>query len=162
MSRILPYPILSLVLFLLWLLLQQSVSPGNIVMGLAVGLIVGKITSALEPDKPRFRRPWLIPKLLGIIIYDIVRSNLAVAWIILTRGRQLRTSGFLKIPLDLRDRTALAALAVILTATPGTVWLEFDAERGDLLIHVLDLVDEQHWIDIIKTRYERLLLEIFA
>jgi multicomponent K+:H+ antiporter subunit E len=30
-----------------------------------------------------------------------------------------------------------------------------------LMIHVLDLIDESVWIDTIKGRYERLLLEIF-
>jgi multicomponent K+:H+ antiporter subunit E len=30
-----------------------------------------------------------------------------------------------------------------------------------LIIHVLDLVDESDWIRTIKTRYEKLLLEIF-
>ena len=64
-------------------------------------------------------------------------------------------------PLELRDRSALAILACIITATPGSAWLEYDAARGTVLIHVLDLIDEQQWIDTIKHRYERLLLEIF-
>ena len=29
------------------------------------------------------------------------------------------------------------------------------------MIHVLDLIDERVWIDTIKNRYERPLLEIF-
>ena len=37
------------------------------------------------------------------------------------------------------DENALALLSCILTATPGTAWLEFDRQTGILLIHVLDL-----------------------
>jgi multicomponent K+:H+ antiporter subunit E len=93
---------------------------------------------------------------------DIVRSNIAVAWLILTGGRNgLRRSNFIEIPLELRSQGALAILAIILTATPGTAWLEYKPDTGTLLLHVFDLVDEATWRDLIKNRYEALLLEIF-
>ena len=65
------------------------------------------------------------------------------------------------IHLELKDPTALAVLAVILTSTPGTAWLEYNSSDGSLLMHVLDLVEEQEWTDLVKNRYERLLMEIF-
>jgi multicomponent K+:H+ antiporter subunit E len=55
----------------------------------------------------------------------------------------------------------LSALACIITSTPGTVWADFDAAKGMLTIHVLDLIDKDEWIRIIKGRYERHLLVIF-
>ena len=67
----------------------------------------------------------------------------------------------MNIPLDLRNPYGLAALACIITSTPGTLWVDFDAAKGMLMIHVLDLIDENEWIQTIKGRYERLLLEIF-
>jgi multicomponent K+:H+ antiporter subunit E len=75
-------------------------------------------------------------------------------------GRE-RPSGFVTVPLDLRNPYGLAALACIITATPGTLWVSFDDAEATLMIHVLDLVDESEWVRTIKTRYERLLLEIF-
>ncbi|MBM6584501.1 Na+/H+ antiporter subunit E, partial [Microvirga sp. BT689] len=65
------------------------------------------------------------------------------------------------IPLDLRSRNGLAVLSIIITSTPGTIWVEYNAARSTLLLHVLDLVDETVWIRTIKGRYERLLMEIF-
>lgn len=162
MRWLLPFPVLSGFLFLMWLALQQSVSPGNLVLAAAVAVGAGQAMRALEPEPVRFRNPWRIPELVGVVVYDIVRSNLAVAWIALTQGPRLHTSAFMQIPLTLRNRNALAVLSVIITATPGTVWLEYDAEAEELLIHVLDLVDEAAWVETIKNRYERLLLEIFA
>ena len=67
----------------------------------------------------------------------------------------------MNIPLDMRNPYGLAALACIITSTPGTLWVNFDAQKGALMIHVLDLVDEGEWIRTIKGRYERHLLEIF-
>jgi multicomponent K+:H+ antiporter subunit E len=95
------------------------------------------------------------------LISDIIRSNIAVAQIILGPRRSDLTSGFVHIPLDLRNRYGLAILACIITSTPGTLWVGFNSNSGTLLIHVLDLVDESAWIELIKRRYERLLLEIF-
>jgi multicomponent K+:H+ antiporter subunit E len=66
-----------------------------------------------------------------------------------------------EIPLDMRAPYGLASLACIITSTPGTLWVNFDAQRGVLTIHVLDLVDDEEWIRTIKDRYERHLLEIF-
>ena len=100
--------------------------------------------------------------LLLVVFWDIVRSNVAVARIVLglVGSREVR-SGFVQIPLDLRDRTALAVLAAIVTSTPGTVWAGLSPDRATLTLHVLDLEDEGQWIQTIKQRYERRLMGIF-
>jgi multicomponent K+:H+ antiporter subunit E len=100
--------------------------------------------------------------LAALVLIDILRSNIAVARIIVGLEPRRWTSGFVKIPLELRDPYGLTALACIITSTPGTVWVDFDPANGTLTIHVLDLVDETEWVRMIKGRYERLLLEIFA
>ena len=101
-------------------------------------------------------------RLAVLVVADIVRSNVAVARIILGFERRRRSSGFVEIPLELRDPYGLAALACIITSTPGTLWVDFNEASGTLTIHVLDLVDKTEWVRTIKGRYERLLLEIFA
>jgi multicomponent K+:H+ antiporter subunit E len=75
--------------------------------------------------------------------------------------RRKHVPGFVAIPLDLRDRNGLAVLACIVTSTPGTAWVEYAADSGVLVIHVLDLVSEEEWVDLIKNRYESMLMEIF-
>ncbi len=99
--------------------------------------------------------------LAGTVALDILRSNIAVTSIILQGRRRRRVSGFVAIPLDLRDRTGLAVLACIVTSTPGTAWVEYAPDNGVLLIHVLDLVEKEEWIALIKNRYESMLMEIF-
>lgn len=161
MSKILPYPLLSLFLLVMWLLLQQSVGLGHILLGALIAILAGRAMAALQPERPRIRRIGKIVELIWLVSLDILRSNIAVARLVIAGKRRDTTSGFLVLPLELRDRSALAVLACIITATPGSAWLEYDAARGSVLIHVLDLVDEQAWVDIIKNTYERLLLEIF-
>lgn len=159
--RMLPYPILSLALLLLWLLLNQSLSPAHVVLGTCLAIGGGLVLTALEPSPARFRRPAALATLGWLVLLDIVRSNIAVARIILGTRLPTVTSGFVDIPLELRAPHGLATLAIIITATPGTIWVNYDSPAGVLTIHVLDLVDESAWLRTIKGRYERRLMEIF-
>jgi multicomponent K+:H+ antiporter subunit E len=158
---LLPHPLLALGLFMSWLLLSVSISAGDVAVALIAALAIPQVMRRLEPDRSGVRSPGAILRLAGHVAIDVVRSNYAVATIILGRRRQQRRSGFIHVPLDLRNRYGLAVLAIILTSTPGTLWVQYDRPSGRLLLHVLDLIEEQEWIDLIKGRYERLLLEIF-
>lgn len=160
MSRFLPYPLLTAGLLLMWLLLT-SFSPGQFLVGAIVAVMASRAMAALEPSKPRIRRWSAVPKLIGIVTLDIMRSNVAMFLIIVGANRRPRQSGFVAIPLDLRDKTGLAILACIVTSTPGTAWVEYDPDTGILLLHVLDLIDADEWVGVIKSRYESPLREIF-
>jgi multicomponent K+:H+ antiporter subunit E len=161
MKRLLPYPLLALVLMLTWLLLNDSADAAQLVLALPIGLAGAVAYALLERPRGNVRR--LVPAvgLLRVVLLDIVRSNLAVARIVLL-PRRPRVSGFVSIPLDLKDPAGLAVLACIVTATPGTSWARHDAAAGVLTLHVLDLVDEAAWSRQIKERYERRLMEIFG
>lgn len=160
MSRLLPYPLLTLGMVLMWLLLA-GFTRGQFVIAIGVAVGASHALSALGETPPRVRRWGAIPRLLGIVAYDIARSNLAVAGILLSRSTRPGRSGFVTLPVQLRNPAGLAVLAIILTATPGTAWLDYNSSRGEILIHVFDLVDEAEWIELIGNRYEKLLLEIF-
>ena len=160
MRTLLPHPLLSLALFIASLLLSASVAPPSIALALLLALAAPQVMRAMRVDPVRVRAPVAILTLAGRVIVDVVRSNIAVAQILAGR-RSERVSGFIHIPLELKDRYGLAVLAIVITSTPGTLWVEYDRARGRLLMHVLDLVDEETWVRTVKDRYERLLLEIF-
>ena len=162
MTRILPHPLLSAALVLMWLLLTRF-SLGHLVLGSVIAVLAGLALARIEPEAPRIRSWAALLRLIGIVSVDIIRSNWAVARLMLTNGRHgARTSAFVVIPLRLRDPVPLALLAVILTATPGTAWMEYDREAGTLLLHVFDMIDEEEWCVLIRDRYEALLMEAFA
>ena len=160
MNRWVPHPLLTLLLIAMWLLLNQSLAPGHFLLGAAIALPASWGVAALRPEPVRTISLRPVARLAGIVLFDIFRSNLAVARIVLL-PRQ-RVSGFVRLPLELTNIHGLAVLACIITATPGTLWVQLDRTTGILLVHVLDLVDEEAWIDLIKRRYETLLLEIFG
>ena len=160
-TRKLP-PVLIGVLTVMWLLLNQTLAPGHFMLGLVLAIVLAWASSTLRPLQPSLRRAYTAVGLLLVVLHDIVRSNVAVARIVLgmVRDRQVR-SGFLDVPLDLRDPHGLAVLAAILTSTPGTVWVDLAADGSRLKLHVLDLKDEAAWIQMIKERYEQPLKRIF-
>jgi multicomponent K+:H+ antiporter subunit E len=162
MTRLLPHPFVTGCLLVLWLLLNQSLSPGHVLLGAAIALVAARVYAALDPPRTRIRRAGAALRLAALVLADIVRSNIAVGRIVLGGAARKRTSGFVTIPLDLRNPYGLATLAGIITSTPGTLWVSFEPRAGLLTIHVLDLVDEGEWVRTIKGRYEKLLLEIFA
>jgi multicomponent K+:H+ antiporter subunit E len=155
-------PLLVAGLIVMWLLLSQTWSLGQLVLGVALAAALAYASASLRPLQPRLRRLHLGAKLAAVVLGDIVKSNVAVARIVLglTGNREVR-SAFVEIPLELRDPHGLAVLAAILTATPGTVWVDLDQSSYTLTVHVLDLKNEQAWIDWIKNRYERTLRRIF-
>lgn len=153
---------LFLALLALWLVLQQSLAAADVLLGAAVAALAALAYRPLRVPAPRPRfRPRAMLGLLALFIDDVVRSNFAVARIVLGLGRRDRRAGFLTLPLELRDPRGLAVLACIVTATPGTSWARYDAAGNRVTIHVLDLVDAEAWIREFKARYERRLLEIF-
>lgn len=162
MSRILPHPLLSAALALTWLLLNAPPTPGNVLLALVVGLTVPAVMGALEPRRVRLRAPATLARLAILVLYDMIRSNIDVARVILGLRSGARKTGFVTVPLELREPVGLTILAVILTATPGTLWVQYDSDTGCLLLHVLDYTEDSAWERRIKDRYERPLMEIFA
>jgi multicomponent K+:H+ antiporter subunit E len=126
--RLLPHPLLSLAVILVWLLLVNSLSPGQI--------------------------------LLGVVAYDILTANIAVARLILTPNRPVRPA-FVIMPLALRTDLAISLLANTICLTPGTVSARLSADQRELLIHALDVDDPQTLVETIRERYETPLREIF-
>lgn len=159
--RLIP-PVLLVVLVVMWLVLNSTISLGHVVLGCVLSAFLLIAASRLRPLQPRMRRGYVLIGLILNVFVDIVRSNIGVARVILglVGEREVR-SGFMNVPLDIRDPHGLAALSMIITATPGTVWVDLSADRKTLTIHVLDLVDEDEWIRRIKGRYERPLMEVF-
>jgi multicomponent K+:H+ antiporter subunit E len=159
--RWLPSPLMSAILFSTWLLLNQSVSPGHVLLGIALGIGLPLLGQSLQPlGYPRILRPLKLFRLLSWALVEIVRSAFNVSRIILFGARKGLNSQFIHIPLDLRNPFGLALLSCLINSTPGTVWVEL-LDNNELVLHVFDLKDEQWWIDTIKSRYERPLIEIF-
>ncbi|MHC6226438.1 Na+/H+ antiporter subunit E [Pseudomonas sp. X10] len=161
MSRLFPAPLLSLSLFVLWLVLNLSVSPGDLLLAAILAVLTPVLMAPLRPQVAHIRRPGTIIRLILKVGADVVVSNLQVARGILSARRYPPRPHFVHIPLELRDAHGLAALSMITTVIPGTIWSELALDRSVLLLHVFDLEDEASFIEHFKQTYEHPLMEIF-
>jgi len=169
--RWLPTPFRSIFLFMIWLLLNNSVSVGHLVLATIFAIFIPLLSFSLREPQPLILKPGLALKQLLIVLYDIVIANLQVALLILGPSKNLRPA-FVKVPIDLTHDMPITILASSVSLTPGTVSAEVypiaeslpegeEPTQRYLLIHVLDLKDEEALIKQIKLRYEAPLKEIF-
>ena len=162
LKRLFPHPWLTVVLTLLWLLLANDASPGNLLLGVVLGAAIAFLVGeGLWLPPVRFGRPWLLLRLALHVLVDIVVANLQVALLVLGPTARLRPA-FIHVPLDSTHEIALTALISIVSLSPGTLCAELSDDRTRLMVHVLDLDDETALIAQIKTRYEAPLMEIFS
>ncbi len=160
MRRLLPHPLLFLVVTLVWLLLVNSMAPGQVILGLVLGWAIPLATGPFWPGHTRIHRPLTLLRFLVVVAYDIVTANLVVARLILTPGRPVRPA-FVVMPLTLRTDLAISLLANTICLTPGTVSARLSPDQRELLIHALDLDDPQAMVETIRRRYEAPLREVF-
>ena len=158
--RLLPHPLLTPILAAVWLLLNNSLAMGHVLLGLLLGWLIPLFTLRFWPETVRIRKPVVLARFAGVFILDVFVANLAVARLILGSPRRLRPA-FVEVPLELESDLAISILANTICLTPGTVSARLSPDRRVLLVHALDAADPDAVRDDIKARYEAPLKEVF-
>lgn len=159
---LIPHPLITLIMTVVWVLLQNEISAGMAVFGLILGILIPWATSVYWPDTPKgFSLPKMTIYVL-IVLRDIIVANVQVAWIVLTVPNSKLKPVWIVVPLEIRKPEAITILAGTITLTPGTVTADMSDEGHSLLVHVLHTDDPDAVREDIKARYERRLLEIFT
>lgn len=160
MRRVFPAPLLSVVLYAGWLLLN-GLTAGHAALGALLALIIPVLTDRFRDGRPHVLN-WPAAFRLGLVVlWDIVVSNFEVARLVVGPERRIEPR-FFWLPLDIRDPHGIVSLAGIITMTPGTLSADLTGDRRHLLIHALNAGDEAAMVAAIKERYERPLMTIFG
>ena len=154
-----PRPPFSLFLLVLWLLLVNSISPGQILIGAVLGWLIPFSTQQFWPERSHLHNAGRLLMYLLRLLKDIIESNITVARLILRNPDSLQPA-FIRFPVTLTDEFAITVLASSISLTPGTVSAGLSPDRSMLLVHVLHVTDEQELIEHIRKRYEQPLKEI--
>ncbi|MCC6510730.1 MAG: Na+/H+ antiporter subunit E [Pirellulaceae bacterium] len=160
--RLLPHPLLSLVLICLWMALVNSFSVGGLLVGTLFGMLIPIYTAHFWPDRPRIRKPWKILSFIVILVFDVFIANVQVAYLILFRSPEKLRSHWVVVPLDVCSAEGITALAATITLTPGTVSSDLTHDGKCLLVHCLDIESEEETVRRIKDRYERRIKAILS
>ncbi len=157
-TRICPFPILSAGLAATWLALT-GISPLQLIAALALGLAIPRLAASLLAALPKVRAVGAAVRLTAVVAWDVLLANVAVARLVLGPSSRLQP-GFVRVPLAVTHPHAIALFASIVSIVPGSVSIAFSPDTKTLLLHVLHVEDEQGFIDRIKGRYERPVMEI--
>lgn len=161
LRRLFPHPYLSVLLVLVWMLLVNEPKLGSLIFAIFLGIVIPKITAPYWPNRPKIGNPLTIAEYLAIVLYDIVKSNIIVAGIVLFKPRSQLRPAWVPVPLDIRKPEAITALAGTITMTPGTLTADMSADGRTLLVHCLHAPDPGKVSAEIKARYETRLKRIF-
>ncbi|MDO4905007.1 MAG: Na+/H+ antiporter subunit E [Lautropia sp.] len=161
MKDLMPAPLLSLSLLVLWIMLNGSAAPAQLILGSLIGIGVPLMTQNLRPEKVRIKKPWVIIRLTARVFFDVIVSNLQVARHVWFYHSNPPRDQWVVIPLQLKAPSGLAALAIIAAVIPGTIWCELSMDRTRLLFHVFDVPPGTDFAQNFKDRYEKPLMEIF-
>jgi multicomponent Na+:H+ antiporter subunit E len=133
------------ILFAFWLILSGKLELKYLIFGLASAALVTFVTQGLlEPQEGQRRTPSSMAKFLKAgwrllsyfvwLIYEIVKSNIQVAYIVLHPKLPIEP-GLLQFRTRLRSKVGHVILANSITLTPGTITV--DLVDGTYLVHAL-------------------------
>ncbi len=156
-----PHPMLTVMLFMLWLALINRPQPSSVIVGFLLSVSIPVITRRIWLNSPGLGRYGVIAWYVVMVLADVIMANIQVAWLIVCRPNRSLRSRWFTVPLDVTSDEAIAILAATITLTPGTVSCDLSADRRSMLVHGLDVRDEAALVALIKTRYESRLKAIF-
>lgn len=159
LDTLFPHPFLSFLLALAWLLLSHSVALGQVLIGIAAGIAIPKLTQLFILPGGSIRWDAAL-KLFFMVVWDIIVANIRVALLVLGPVDRLHPA-WIRIPLETADAKVNTFLALIITTTPGTVSVGLDDEENNILVHALNTTDPDAIIAEVKARYEKPLMTIF-
>lgn len=155
-----PHPILSVFLLVFWLLLVNSINPGQLLLGAILAWLIPWLAQSFWQETLRIRNPGLLVKYMLVVLWDVVIANLALVPRILGPLHKLQPA-FLKVPLDIEHEFTITIFASTISLTPGTVSADLSLDRKFLLVHSLHETNPEAAIATLKQRYEAPLKEVF-
>jgi multicomponent Na+:H+ antiporter subunit E len=151
---------LFVVLFICWLLLNNSLAPDVLIVGIAATLLIVLIFQNGRSVLSDFN---ITPRGLGtaviFVLYffkELIKSNIRLAAIVLSPTLPVNP-GIVKVRTKLKSPVARELLANAITMTPGTLTVELRDEW--LYIHwvTVESIDEEDATAKIVSRFERYL-----
>jgi len=151
--------LLNVLLALLWAAVAGSVDPAHLVVGFVVGYAVLWLARPVLGPTGYFSRLPRAVGFAGFFVWELVLSNLRVAWDVLTPSAR-RRPGVVAVPLDAETDAEITLLANLVTLTPGSLSLDVSPDRRVLYVHGMFVDDPETFRREIKEGFERRVLEL--
>ena len=91
-NSFLPHPILSFMLVIIWLLLNNTVAAGHIVLGIVLAILIPWFTSSFWQRRVYIGSFFTLFRFVIIVAYDIIVANLTVARQVMDSNDKLKST----------------------------------------------------------------------
>lgn len=149
----------NVLLAFVWAFSMGELSLGQLVVGFALGYFVLYATRNLVGSAGYCKHVVMFFRFFGFFLHQLVKTNLRVAYEVLTPTHYMRP-GILALPLDAKTDREIMLLANLISLTPGTLSLEVSPDRKFLFVHSMYIDDIEQEKQNLKQGIERRLLEI--
>lgn len=152
--------------FLAWIALTGSLNAVNILaaglVALLVSLAAGHLLVTTRKRNPLIRRLIYAVYYLVVFIWEMIKANVHVAYIVLHPMLPIRP-GIVRIKSNLKKDSSLTVLSNSITLTPGTLTVDIDPGNDILYVHQIDVESEEMEVNTenIGGRFEPILTEVF-
>ncbi|WP_019630747.1 Na+/H+ antiporter subunit E [Actinomadura atramentaria] len=141
-SRSIQFPLVAW-LTVIWVLLWDRPTPGGVVAGLVLAVLL-VLVFPFPPMDPGLRfRPVGIARFVARFGFDLLRSVGPLAWQTVGTGRPGRVNSVLEVRLRSHSDLVTALTSIALSATPGTVIVDIRRTPATLFIHALGVADDE-------------------
>ena len=153
-----------IVSFFTWLILTNSLSPNEAIIGVIVSIVISSIFTKYYSIKFSWNLPFklliFLFVYLPVFIWEMIKANFDVAARVLNPSLPLNP-GFVEVKTNLKGRNSKLILANSITLTPGT--LSLDVENESLYIHWIDVkgTSKEQKEKYITSKFEKVLKKIF-
>lgn len=145
LRRLQPIPLAALTLG--WVLLWGQLDPLTVLGGLVIAAAI-LLTFPLPPLSLGLRiRLWPLVVLVVRFLGDLIVASFEVAYKCVAPWEH-PTGGLVRAPVRTTDALFATITAQMTILVPGTVVIDLDRERRELLIHVFDVRDESTLADV--------------
>lgn len=156
----------AVLLGLIYVLTLPSDDWVDIVTGIALGLLIVVLLAGRLDGPAGGVRPPIVARVVRFPVFAVAvfADVLAGTWDVTLRVvgvRRVEAPGIVRVPIGERTDRGIAVSALATTLSPGTVFVDVDWERRDMLLHVIDASDPDDVRAKLQRFYERYQRSVF-
>lgn len=150
---------INVILSMIWAMLLGEINLGTIASGFILAYFILFTLFRKQAGESYFARGPRLIKFILFYLFELFRSNLVIAWDIVTPTHYMRP-GVIAIPLEAKTDVEITVLSNLITMTPGTLSLDVSEDRKVLYVHAMYIDNVQTLRQHTKDSLERRVLEI--
>lgn len=151
--------LLNIFLAFLWMLLRNTWSGLDFLVGYLVGLVLVFGMRRFYPTPFYMGRVLALGKLMGLFSKELMQSSFFVIRQVLS-PRMNFAPGILKLDTRLEGDWEITALSLLITLTPGSVVVEVGPDQRCLYVHAMDSGAAGHTLIPTVYAYEQAIMGV--